>query len=130
MVMRTLSNARLEIQQRLDNQSEPYDLSDRRSNFARILNNSIIEGMTNVLGKSGAESIMINWKLQDCMDKPSVFHNRLFSVLKEPGTGVIERAIVKDLFRAIEERYHESEEAGFENSIHLARRLFLTIGGV
>ncbi len=86
----------------------------------------MVEGMRGIIGESGTQAVIINWKLEDCMDRPHEFHERLYSVLKEPGTGVIERSIVKELYRAIGEHYRASEQVNFEDSIHLARRLFLT----
>jgi hypothetical protein len=87
----------------------------------------MIEGMKGIIGVSGTQAVMVLWELQDCLDKPEEFHDKLYLRLKQPGTGVLERAIAKELFRAIGETYSPSERS-FEDSISSARKLYLLKG--
>ncbi len=92
--------------------------------FKSIRQNAIKQGLTNVLGSTGAVAVIINFNLESYEDDPVAFHNSLFSVFKEPATQIMEKAIVKEVFGQMGEHFESSGAFDFPTHMNFAKQLF------
>lgn len=65
------------------------------SSFHNLLQQSVEEGLKNLLGDSASKAVLVNFKLLDNLNR---LHDVLSPVFKR-GTQILEKAIVKELYR-------------------------------
>ncbi|MHB8701801.1 MAG: hypothetical protein ACYC7D_12420 [Nitrososphaerales archaeon] len=75
-----------------------------------------------MIGESGTEAVLVNFKLFENLNR---LHDVLSPAFKQ-GTPTIEKAIVKELYRNIGERYEKFSEKGFDYDLYVsfARNVF------
>ena len=95
------------------------------TSFAEMVKESFREGLTALIGKSGMEAVYINFKLQDNLMNPKATHQALVPAFKERGAEILERAVAKELFRRIDERYEPGDNFSYEHQFNRARELFV-----
>ena len=93
--------------------------------FSRIFNGSILDGLESALGESGMKAVLSNVELALCMDNPGELHRNLRDIFKE-GAFVLEKVIVKELFRRLNVPYEETGNLDFEGYVSHARKLFVS----
>ncbi len=93
--------------------------------FRSINQRAIKEGLSNVLGSSGAVAVIINFHLDAYEEDPRAFHKALSSVFKLQAE-ILEKSIVKELYSQMGEHFSESYGASFDFASHMnfARQLF------
>ena len=105
---------------------EPVATEGLKGQFSKLLKKSILDGMSNIIGADGARSIIVNFDLEPVMDNPRDFHRRLDVALPVHGALVLERAMIKELYRLLKERFEEDYgEFNYEASVHIAMKLFM-----
>jgi hypothetical protein len=85
--------------------------------------NAVKQGLTNILGQSGAVSMIINFNLDAYEDDPVAFHKQLLSVFKTRAV-ILEKAIVKELYALIGEPFENIFDFDFATQIDRAKQLF------
>ncbi len=85
------------------------------SAFESVLRNSMTSALRNVLGEGGMNAVLFHTGLNKTNDI-QVIHEKLSSLFG-PGTPVLERAIVKELFAEIKIPYHESNQFDFSEEL-------------
>jgi len=90
--------------------------------FKSITQKAIKQGLSNVLGSSGAVSVMVNFNLEAHEDDPIAFHNTLSSVFKAQAE-ILEKSIVKELYALMGERFQSSPVFDFSNQMNFAKQL-------
>lgn len=93
--------------------------------FPNVLHECVLEGMKNILGENGMQVALFNLQLIQYAKNPSEFHQNLYSIFKD-GAVVLEKTIVKELFRRLSIHYREGESFDFERHLNLAREVLLT----
>lgn len=94
--------------------------------FAQIMRDSIRDGLTAVIGKSGMEAVYINFKLEKHLMDPSGAHESLLPAFKEHGARILERAIIKEVYRNINEPFDDQDYFSFENQFERTKNLYVT----
>jgi len=84
--------------------------------------------MTNVLGKSGMQAAMYYLQLRQYVKNPEEFHKNLYAIFNE-GATVLEKVIIKELFRKLGIPFDENAPFSFEKYIHLALEVLSTRPG-
>lgn len=69
------------------------------------------------------QAILFHLQLSQFSEKPSEFHNGLSSIFKE-GAIVLEKMIMKELFRKLNLSYYEMKEFNFQEYITFAKRIY------
>jgi len=65
--------------------------------FAATFASAVHGGLDKVLGRSGAEAVLLHMKMTDDLPDAAEFHKKLLALFGAQGTLSLERAIVKDL---------------------------------
>ena len=92
--------------------------------FSQALHESILDGLKNVLGESGMNVILLNIELDKCTNNPEALHMSLQDVFKD-GACVLEKVIVKELFRKLGIPYGENIDLDFVGYVNHAKERFL-----
>ena len=100
--------------------------SSGKNSFTKIYDESIRVGLTSIIGSSGAQAIYTNLNLQLCLDNPDDFHKSLFSLFKEYGTGLLEKAILKQLSSKIGENFDENAPFEYKVCLNRSKQFFNT----
>lgn len=104
----------------------PLLQESEKGSFSQIMNQSIVDGLANVIGKSGAQSVIINFHLGDSIMDPTTFHNAMVSAFQESGADLLEKAILKELYQKIGERFEPAfKPFNFTKEFESAKNLFL-----
>jgi hypothetical protein len=92
------------------------------SSFHNLLEQSVRGGLQNLIGESASKAMLINFKLLDHQDQ---LHNILYPFFGQ-GTLTIEKAIIKELFGSIGERYEHFSGTNFDYQlcVSFARKIF------
>jgi hypothetical protein len=85
--------------------------------------NAIKQGLSNILGLSGAVSMIINFNLDAYEDDPSAFHNVLSSVFKGKAE-ILEKSILKEFYESMNERFQSTFDFDFVAQMDAAEKLF------
>ena len=93
--------------------------------FGRLLQESILEGLESAIGESGTKAVLSNIELVQCTENPEEFHKALFEIF-DAGAPIIERVIVKGLFRKLQVPFDDEGALDFAAKIDYARALFAT----
>ncbi len=93
------------------------------NDFVELLHRCILDELETVIGETATESFFFQLKLDRCIDTPGEFHRRLASVLSE-GAVVLEKSIVKELFRRLDTPYESAKPFEFEKCVDYARKIF------
>lgn len=91
--------------------------------FANLLSESIREGLKNVLGESGMQATLFYLGLSEHFGNLELFHNRLHSMFKD-GAVILEKIIVKELFRRLNLSNYGIAEFNFESYVSFAKEFF------
>jgi hypothetical protein len=92
--------------------------------FFEVLHECILDGLESVLGKSCTRAIVFHIELGDYIDDAGEFHRNLYALLGL-GALVLEKVIVKELFRRLDIPYEERGNFDFAGCVNEARELFL-----
>ena len=66
------------------------------ADFSNLLTESVVGGMTKVLGESGFQAVFYHLNLNQCLRNPKEIHTRLDSMFRS-GCASLERAILEQL---------------------------------
>lgn len=91
-------------------------------NFSNVLAESIDEGLKRLLGEGGVKAVL-NYLRSVQLDNPRELHIKLSSIFGK-GTEILEKAVVKELYRKLNLSYEEGA-FDFERCINHAKILFL-----
>ncbi len=95
--------------------------------FCQILHESILDGLENALGGSGLKVVLLNVDLARYMNNPAELHRNLRGIFNE-GALVLEKVIVKELFRRLDLPYEEKDDFDFARHVNHAKELFAARG--
>jgi hypothetical protein len=94
-----------------------------RASFSLLRQDAIKNGLSNILGQSGAVAVIINFNLDTAEDDPKSFHVKLSSVFRHQAE-ILEKAIIKELYSRLGEVFHSSESFDFATHMNFAKQLF------
>lgn len=100
---------------------------DDERKFQELVNETVVASIRDLLGESPMQAILYHLHLDGNFTKePQVFHERLYSLLKQPAF-IIEEMIVKALFTRLNLVY-ASTGGRFDYPMYIdtARRVFLS----
>jgi hypothetical protein len=100
----------------------------QEKSFSQMMRESTMQGLSNIIGKSGTEAVFFKFGLKDRIMNPKAFHEAMVSAFKEPGAILLEKMIVKEFYRMIYEQFDQSLPFNFEREFDLAKSLFLKRG--
>lgn len=98
------------------------------ASFNELFGQSVVVGLTNILGKSGAEAILKNIGLGPFPTDPEGVEAGLVAVFQKAGARAIERQILKVLFDRVSERFLDETGDDFAKQVDEVRRRFGTAG--
>jgi len=98
------------------------------SDFVETLHESMLEGLRKVIGDSGIRALFFNIELSQYLDEPGKFHRNLYAVFNE-GAIVLEKVIVKELFRRLNMPYKVRGDFDFARCISEAKKRFIESQG-
>ena len=92
------------------------------TSFHNLLEQSVRGGLKNLIGESASEAVLVNFKLLENLNE---LHGVLSPVFKQ-GTPTLEKAIVKEMFRNMGERYEQLSDKGFDYDLYVsfAKKMF------
>lgn len=96
------------------------------SKFRELLDWCIKDTMKNILGESGMQAVMYHAGFTDVANRLHEFHDGLSAVLKEKGAIILEKTIVKQLFRSLNIPYVEGHRFDFHEHVRMAEELAST----
>ena len=77
------------------------------------------------MGESGRQTVLLNVELAQHTSNPETFHRNLHGLFND-GALVLEKAIIKELFRRLGVTYEEKSDFDFVGCVNHAKRFFLT----
>lgn len=92
------------------------------SSTDKILCESIIDGIRAALGTSSMKAILFHLGPVQ-LENPKEFHIKLFLIFGK-GTEVLEKIIVKELFRRLSLPYEEKRVFDFEGYVYYAKEVY------
>jgi hypothetical protein len=96
------------------------------SSFAEIMKQSFREGLSGVIGKSGMEAVFFNFKLDGNLMNPKAIHASLLPAFKEHGAEILEKAVLKELYKRIDVQFAQgTEDFRYEEMFNRARAVFV-----
>jgi len=95
-----------------------------KTEFSQALHESVLDGLEKVLGESGMKVVLLNIELDRCTINPEALHMSLYDLFKD-GVFVLEKVIVKELFRKLGIPYEERIDLDFVGCVNHAKELFL-----
>jgi len=95
--------------------------------FCQILHESILEALENALGGSGLKVVLLNVDLARYTNNPAELHRNLYHLFNE-GALILEKVIVKELFRRLGLPYEEKDDFDFARHVNHAEELFAVKG--
>jgi|SRR5579862_4936579 len=101
-------------------------LQEGENSFAEVIRESFREGLSALIGKSGMEAIYINFKLQDHLMNPKATHASLIPAFKVHGAEILEKAVMKEVYRRINERFESGDVFSYEVMFNRARSRFVS----
>jgi hypothetical protein len=84
--------------------------------------NAVKQGLSNILGQSGAISLIINFNLDAYEDDPIGFHKLLVSVFKDRAV-ILEKAVVKEFYSLIGEPFETVFDFDFATQLNRAKQV-------
>lgn len=96
---------------------------EQRVEFPDLLRECIHDGVEGVLGWGGMQVLLYHFQLDQYWEKPREFHINLHFALG-PGSVVLEKMIVKELFRRLNVPYAERDGFDFERYVNYAQEIF------
>ena len=91
--------------------------------FANLLSESIREGLKNAIGESGMQAVFFHLGLSEHIGDPQAFHQAMYPLFRD-GTIVLEKIIVKELFRKLNVSDYFLGGFGFEKYVSFAKESF------
>ena len=91
--------------------------------FANLLSESIQEGLKNAIGESGMKAVFFHLGLSEHIGDPEAFHKAMHPMFRD-GTIVLEKIIVKELFRKLNVSDYFLGDFGFEKYVSFAKESF------
>ncbi|MDH2899691.1 MAG: hypothetical protein PXY39_01845 [archaeon] len=85
--------------------------------------NAVKQGLSNILGLSGAVSIIINFNLDAYEDDPAALHKLLVSAFKDHAV-ILEKSIMKEFYSLIGEPFESALVFDFATQLNSAKQLF------
>ena len=89
--------------------------------FSSVLTGSIVEAVANALGRYVLD-VLVSKGLLDNSDNPREFDKSLQSLFGN-GSSVIERIVVKDLYRKLSIPYNSEARFDYEKSLETAKQV-------
>ena len=77
------------------------------------------------MGESGRQAVLLNVELTHHTSNPEVFHRNLHGIFND-GALILEKVIIKELFRKLGVPYEEKSDFDFVGHVNHAKKLFLT----
>jgi len=93
--------------------------------FSQVLHECIFDGLKHILGEGGMKVVLFNIELHRYAEHPGELHENLYAIFGN-GAFVLEKAIVKELFRRLNMSYEEASDFDFARYVDQARELFKT----
>lgn len=92
--------------------------------FHQVLRESIEVGLRNVVGESGMKAVLFRVESGQFIDNPEEFHRDLCLIFCE-GAVILEKVIVKELFRRLSVQHEERHDFDFVTSVNQAKKFFI-----
>jgi hypothetical protein len=92
--------------------------------FSEKLHECILDGLEYILGEIAMKAVIFYIELGDCIEDPSEFHKNLYAIFGE-GTLILEKTIVKELFRRLNLSCEERSDFDFARCVNEAEEHFL-----
>ncbi len=89
--------------------------------FYQLLKMSALDALRLALGKSAMEILCYKFKLDELILDAKAFHTTLYSLFSD-GSVVIEKIIIKEIYKRIGLQYQYDTAFNFENALSDARR--------
>jgi hypothetical protein len=85
---------------------------------------SVLEGLRYSLGEGGVTVLQRRFDLETVATQPDKLHSMLHSLFENTGGSVLERAVIKQLYENIGERFVESSCSSLQSCIEGAKEIF------
>jgi hypothetical protein len=92
--------------------------------FDSIMKQSVMDGLKYSLGESGVMVLSRNFDLEATSTQPEKLHVMLSSLFNDVGGLVLERAVVRQLYESIGERFVEEQGSTLASYVEVARQTF------
>ena len=93
--------------------------------FNSIRRQAVKQGLANILGASGAASVIVNFSLDAYEDNPAAFHRNLYDLFKDPGTEVLEKSIIMELYSQLGDRFESHGNFDYAAQMDFAKKIYL-----
>lgn len=107
---------------------DPFRVQTVESEFLETLHESMLDGLCQVISDSGIKALFFNIESSQYLDDPETFHGNLYAVFNE-GAIVLEKVIVKELFRKLNMPYKVRGDFDFTKCISQAKKRFIESQG-
>ena len=92
--------------------------------FVSALSDCVQDGIRNVLGQAALDAVFSKMKLVSLAEAPAELHNG-FNQVFGPACGILERLMVKDLFRRLNLKFEQVMPSfDFETYVNIAKQEF------
>lgn len=95
---------------------------EKKAELTDTLKESILEGMRDVLGEGGMRAALFHLQLVQYASDPRTFHGNLHVVFKD-GAIILEKIIVKELYRRLGLPFRAGTDFDFEEHVNLAKNI-------
>lgn len=96
-----------------------------KRDFTNIFQECVCEALKNALGEECMRTIFFHLELDQHANNPKEIHEKLCPLFKQ-GAEIIEKIIVKELFRRANLPYEERGNFDFERYVNLGRKFLTT----
>lgn len=94
-----------------------------REQFNQLVTQSIVSGLTDLLGADASKAILFHIKYDKFRGNPEEFSNQLRSMFNTRAD-LLERVIIKEISRKLNVRFAENEATDFNTFVRFASELF------
>ena len=93
--------------------------------FHQVLRECIEDGLRNVVGESGMKAVLFRIESGQFIDNPEEFHRDLCLIFNDNGAEILEKVIIKELFRRLSLLYEERDDFDFASYVNQAKEFFI-----
>jgi hypothetical protein len=93
--------------------------------FFQEYHRCVLDGLKSALGESGMNVVLFNIESHRCVEDARTLHKNLHAIFGD-GVFIIEKVIVKELYRRLNMPYEEPKDFDFVRSVNRAREIFQT----
>ena len=93
------------------------------NDFTKLLHGCMLDKLEELIGKNTTKLLLFHFKLDQNIANPREFHRRLELLLSE-GAMILEKSIVRELYRRLNISYDEASPFEFEKCVDRAKKVF------